>query len=126
MVQGNGRAADMRPDPTPFEDLVPPDMVAFALAEVEARSAKLDRMCARRHGLNVTVSHPDGLVWLTLGDDGRLVALFIDDAVPRIMTHLDLEDALNELVRAGNEALADLVDAEGASGIDAREMVVEP
>ena len=113
------RAADR----TPFEDLDPPDMVAFALAEFEALSAKLEQMCSRRHGLNVTVSHRDGQIWLTLGDDGRLLALFIADSVPRTMTHLELEAALNELIRAGNEAIANLLYAGVTdSEIDAHDM----
>ena len=47
---------------------------------------------------------PDGLLRFTLGDDGRLVTLFIDDAVRTSLTTWVL-DHLDDLFSAGNEAM---------------------
>ena len=41
---------------------------------------QLDDMIATLTGLRIEVEDPDGLVRFTLGDDGRLLSLFIDDA----------------------------------------------
>jgi hypothetical protein len=45
------------------------------------------------------------LVRFTLGDDGRLMTLFIDDAVRTSLTNLGLEKKLNDLFSTGNEAM---------------------
>ena len=41
----------------------------------------------------------------TLGDDGRLLSFYIDDAVRTRLTNLGLEKKLNDLLSAGNEAM---------------------
>ncbi|MBV8347038.1 MAG: hypothetical protein JOZ49_05725 [Mycolicibacterium sp.] len=83
-------------------------------------------LCSLRPLIHVgadTHQRDSAQIWLTLGDDGRLLALFIADSVPRTMTHLELEAALNELIRAGNEAIANLLYAGVTdSEIDAHDM----
>jgi hypothetical protein len=44
-------------------------------------------------------------VGFTLGDDGRLLTLFIDDAVRTSVTNLGLEKKLNDLFSVGNDAM---------------------
>jgi hypothetical protein len=41
----------------------------------------------------------------TLGEDGRLLTLYIDDAVAMSLTRLALEKKLNDMFAAGNEAM---------------------
>jgi hypothetical protein len=60
----------------------------YCEAEVAATLGRLDAMIAR---LSVLRTEPDGFVWFTLGDDGRLMTLFIDDAVRTSLTNLGLE-----------------------------------
>ena len=73
--------------------------------EVAATLGRLDDMIARLAALRTEVDDPDGLVRFTLGDDGRLLTLYIDDAVPLPLTELDLEHKLNDMISAGNEAM---------------------
>jgi hypothetical protein len=42
---------------------------------------------------------------LTLGQDGRLLSLFIHDAATTSLTNLALEQKLNSLFEAGNDAM---------------------
>jgi hypothetical protein len=90
---------------TDFEDLGDAEKVKFAEAELAATLTRLDDMIARLTGLRTDVDDPDGLVRFTLGDDGRLMSLFIDDAVRTRLTNLGLEKKLNDLLSAGNEAM---------------------
>jgi hypothetical protein len=90
---------------TDFEDLGDAEKVKFAEAELAATLTRLDDMIARLTGLRTEVDDPDGLVRFTLGDDGRLMSLFIDDAVRTRLTNLGLEKKLNDLLSAGNEAM---------------------
>jgi hypothetical protein len=90
---------------TDFEDLGDAEKVKFAEAELAATLTRLDDMIARLTGLRTEVDDPDGLVRFTLGDDGRLMSLFIDDAVRTRLTNLSLEKKLNDLLSAGNEAM---------------------
>ena len=55
--------------------------------------------------LRTEIEDPHGFVRLTLGDDGRLLTLFIDDAMRASLTNLALEKKLNALFEAGNEAM---------------------
>ena len=90
---------------TEFEDLGDAEKVKFSEAEITATLSKLDDMIARLTGLRTEVDDPDGLVRFTLGDDGRLLTLFIDDAVRTSLNNLGLEKKLNDLFSAGNEAM---------------------
>ena len=90
---------------TEFEDLGDAEKVRFVEAELAATLNRLDDMVARLTALRTQVDDPDGLVRFTLGDDGRLLSLFIDDAVRTSLTNLGLERKLNDLFSAGNEAM---------------------
>jgi hypothetical protein len=74
-------------------------------AELSATLTRLEDVIAGLTGLRAEVDDPDGLVRFTLGDDGRLMSLFIDDAVRTRLTNLGLEKKLNDLLSAGNEAM---------------------
>jgi hypothetical protein len=88
-----------------FDELGDAEKVKYSEAEVAATLGRLDDMIARLAALRTEVDDPDGLVRFTLGDDGRLMTLFIDDAVRTSLTNLGLEKKLNDLLSAGNEAM---------------------
>jgi hypothetical protein len=90
---------------TDFEDLGDAEKVKFVEAELTSTLNKLDDMIARLTGLRTEIEDPDGLVRFTLGDDGRLLTLFIDDAVRTRLNNLGLEKKLNDLFSAGNDAM---------------------
>jgi hypothetical protein len=75
---------------TEFDDLRDEEKVKFVEAELAATLNKLDDMIARLTGLRTEVKDPDKLVRFTLGDDGRLRSLFIDDAVRTRLNNLGL------------------------------------
>jgi hypothetical protein len=88
-----------------FDDLGDAEKVKYSEAEIAATLGKLDDMIARLTALRTEVEDPDGLVRFTLGDDGRLLTLFIDDAVRTSVTNLGLEKKLNDLFSVGNDAM---------------------
>jgi hypothetical protein len=88
-----------------FDELDDADKVKFSEAEVSATLASLDDVIARMSALRTEVEDADGLMRLTLGDDGRLLNLFIDDAVRGSLANLALEKKINSLFEAGNEAM---------------------
>ena len=90
---------------TDFEDLGDAEKVKFVEAELTSTLNRLDDMIAKLTGLRTEIEDPDGLVRFTLGDDGRLLTLFIDDAVRTRLNNLGLEKKLNDLLSAGNEAM---------------------
>jgi hypothetical protein len=90
---------------TDFEDLGDAEKVKFVEAELTSALNRLDDMIAKLTALRTEIEDPDGLVRFTLGDDGRLLTLFIDDAVRTQLNNLDLEKKLNDLLSAGNEAM---------------------
>jgi hypothetical protein len=92
-------------DSSGFDDLGPEEKVKFSEAEIAATLARLDEAIARMAALRTEVEDPDGLIRFTLGDDGRLLTLFIDDNIGQRLTNLDLEDKLNRLLDAGNQAM---------------------
>jgi hypothetical protein len=92
-------------DASGFDDLGPEEKVKFSEAEIAATLAKLDDAIARMAALRTDVDDPDGLIRFTLGDDGRLLTLFIQDNVGQLLTNIDLEDRLNGLLDAGNQAM---------------------
>jgi hypothetical protein len=92
-------------DASGFDDLGPEEKVKFSEAEIAATLAKLDDAIARMAALRTDVEDPDGLIRFTLGDDGRLLTLFIDDNVGQLLTNLALEEKLNRLLDAGNQAM---------------------
>jgi hypothetical protein len=90
---------------TDFENLGDAEKVKFVEAELTATLNRLDDMIAKLTGLRTEIEDPDGLVRFTLGDDGQLLTLFIDDAVRTSLNNLGLEKKLNDLFSAGNEAM---------------------
>ncbi len=88
-----------------FDDLGDAEKVKYCQTEIAATVGRLDDMIARLASLRTDVDDPDGLVRFTLGDDGRLLRLFIDDFVAASLTRLGLEKKLNDLFSAGNEAM---------------------
>jgi hypothetical protein len=88
-----------------FDDLGDEEKVKFSEDETAATLDKLDSMIAALTSLRTDVEDPDGLVRFTLGDDGRLLTLFIDDAVRTSLTYLALEQKLNELFEVGNRSM---------------------
>jgi hypothetical protein len=92
-------------DASGFDDLGPAEKVKFSEAEIASTLAKLDDAIARMAALRTDVEDPDGLIRFTLGDDGRLLTLFIQDNVGQLLSNLDLEERLNRLFDAGNEAM---------------------
>jgi hypothetical protein len=88
-----------------FDDLGDAEKVKFCETEVAVTIDRLNDMIARLAALRTEVDDPDGLVQFTLGDDGRLLTLSIDDFVAQSLTRMGLEKKLNELFSAGNEAM---------------------
>ena len=91
--------------PSAFDDLGDAEKVKYCEAEIASTLQRLDDMIARLTALRTEVEDPEGLVRFTLGDDGRLLSLFIDDAVRTRLTNLSLEQKLNDLFEAGNSAM---------------------
>jgi hypothetical protein len=92
-------------DPSRFDDLGDAEKVEYCENEVAATLGKLDQLIAQLSALRTEVEDPDGLVRFSLGDDGRLLSLFIDDAVGTSLTNLVLESRINALLASGNEAV---------------------
>jgi hypothetical protein len=88
-----------------FDDLGDAEKVKFSETEVAATLAQLDDALARLAALRTEVEDPEGLIRFTLGPDGRLLTLFIHDAAPTRLTNLALEQKLNGLFEAANEAV---------------------
>ena len=88
-----------------FDDLGDAEKVKFVETELPVALAKIDDALARLAALRTEVEDPDGFVRFTLGEDGRLLNLFIHDAAQTSLTHLALEQKLNTLFDAGNEAM---------------------
>ena len=86
----------------PFDDLGDADKVKYSQAELAATFAELDAKLARLVALRTEAEDPDGLIRFTLGPDGRLLTLFIDDADRRKLTILSLELKLNAMFEAAN------------------------
>ena len=62
------------------------EKVKFSEAEIASTLAKLDDAIARMAALRTEVEDPEGLIRFTLGDDGRLLTLFIQDNVGQLLT----------------------------------------
>jgi hypothetical protein len=88
-----------------FDELGDAEKVKYCETEVAATLGRLDDMIARLAALRTEVDDPDGLVRFTLSDDGRLLTLYIDDAVASSLTRLALENKLNDTIAAGNEVM---------------------
>ena len=76
---------DPETDGCAFDDLDDAEKVEFCEAEIASALAKLDDAIARMAALRTEVEDPDGFVRFTLGEDGRLLSLFIHDAATDIV-----------------------------------------
>jgi hypothetical protein len=85
-----------------FGDLDDAAKVRYSQAELAATFAELSAVLDRLAALRTNAADPDGDVRLTLGQDGRLLSLFIDESVPGRLTHLALEEKINELLAEAN------------------------
>lgn len=92
-------------DSSAFDDLGDAEKVKFCEAEIASALAKLDDAIGRMASLRTEVEDPDGFVRFTLGEDGRLLSLFIHDAARTSLTNLAMEQKLNSLLGSGNEAV---------------------
>jgi hypothetical protein len=90
---------------TEFDDLGDAEKVKYCETEIAATVGRLDDMIAGLAALRTEIDDPGGLVRLTLGNDGRLLTLHIDDFVARSLTRLGLETKLNDMFSAGNAAM---------------------
>jgi hypothetical protein len=88
-----------------FDDLGDTEKIKHVETELPAALAKIDDALARLAALRTEVEDPDGFARFTLGDDGRLLTLFIHEAARTSLTHLTMEQRLNALFNAGNEAM---------------------
>jgi hypothetical protein len=87
---------------TGFDDLDDAAKVSYSQAELAATFAELTAALDRLAALRTNAADPDGDVRLTLGPDGRLLSLFIDESAPARLTHLALEEKINNLLAEAN------------------------
>jgi hypothetical protein len=86
----------------PFDDLGDADKVKYSQTELAATFTELDAKLARLVALRTEAEDSDGLIRFTLGPDGRLLTLFIDEAARSKLTNLALEQKLNAMFEAAN------------------------
>jgi len=87
---------------TGFDDLDAAAKVRYSQAELAATFAELSAVLDRLDALRTNASDRDGIVQFTLGPDGRLLSLFIEKSAPGRLTHLALEEKINELLAEAN------------------------
>jgi hypothetical protein len=87
---------------TGFDDLDDAAKVQYSQSELAATFAELSAVLDRLAALRTNAADPDGDVRFTLGQDGRLLSLFIDESVPGRLTHLALEEKVNDLLAEAN------------------------
>ena len=99
------RSRELAEQAAGFADLDDAQKVAFSQSELGACAALLDDLLTRFAALRTEVADPDGLVRMTLGNDGRLLELFIDERIGERMDNLGLERLISGLLAAGNAAV---------------------
>ncbi len=107
-----------RADATTFEDLSDEEKVTFSQTELGAASAMLDELLRRHDALRTHVEDPDGLVRFTLGNDGRLLELFVHEAIGQQLDNLGFENLFNALLEAGNAGVRESLKDFGEHGLD--------
>jgi len=90
-----------RPDKA-FAALPDADKVRYSQSELAATFAELTAVLDGLAALRTDAVHPDGDIAFTLGSDGRLTTLFIDESVRGRLTHLQLEARINTLLAEAN------------------------
>lgn len=107
-----------RADASTFESLGEAEKVTFSQTELGAASAMLEELLRRHDSLRTTVEDPGGLVRFTLGNDGRLLELFVDEAIGQQLDNLGFETLVNSLLEAGNRAVQTSLDEFREHGLD--------
>jgi hypothetical protein len=87
---------------TNFEDLDDAAKVKFSQAELAATYDELTAVLDRLAALRTDAEDPDGDVRFQLGPDGRLLSMFIHESVSGRLTHLGLEEKINDLLARAN------------------------
>lgn len=112
------RWPSLRADAAAFDGLGDAEKVKFSQTELGAASAMLEELLRRHDALRTTVEDPGGLVRFTLGNDGRLLELFVHDAVGQQLDNLGFEALFNSLLQAGNQAVQASLDDLREHGLD--------
>ncbi len=92
---------------TDFDALDDAAKVKYSQAELAATYDELTTILDRLAALRTEAMDPAGDIRVQLGPDGRLLSLFIDDSVPGRLTHLGLEEKLNDLLARANAVAQD-------------------
>jgi hypothetical protein len=87
---------------TGFDELDDAAKVSYCQAELAATFSELTAVLDRLAALRTEAADRDGVVRLTLGPDGRLLSLFLDESVPARLTNLALEEKINDLLAEAN------------------------
>jgi hypothetical protein len=87
---------------TGFDELDDAGKVKYSQAELAATYDELTAILDRLAALRTDAMDPDGDIRLQLGPDGRLLSLSIHESVPGRLTHLGLEEKLNDLLARAN------------------------
>ncbi len=87
---------------TEFHNLDDAAKVRYSQSELAATFAELSAVLDRLAALRTNVADPDSDVRFTLGPDSRLLSLFIGESVPGRLTHLALEQKINDLLAEAN------------------------
>ncbi|MGH3676756.1 MAG: hypothetical protein ACRDU5_13660 [Mycobacterium sp.] len=87
---------------TSFDDLDNAAKVKYSQTELAATYDELTAVLDRLAALRTDAEDPDGDVRFQLGPDGRLLSMFIDESVPGRLTHLGLEEKINDLLARAN------------------------
>jgi hypothetical protein len=85
-----------------FDNLDDAAKVSYSQAELAATYSELTAVLDQLAALRTNAADPDGDVRFTLGPDGRLLSLFIDESAPARLTHLALEEKINDLLAEAN------------------------
>lgn len=85
-----------------FDDLGDAAKVSYSQAELAATFTQLSSVLDRLAALRTNAADPHGDVRFTLGPDGRLLSLFIAESVRERLTHLALEEKINNLLAEAN------------------------
>jgi hypothetical protein len=87
---------------TGFDELDDAAKVKYSQAELAATYDELTSILDRLAALRTDALDPDGDIRIQLGPDGRLLSLSIHESVPGRLTHLGLEEKLNNLLARAN------------------------
>ncbi|MCG5433041.1 DUF2710 domain-containing protein [Mycobacterium sp. MYCO198283] len=88
---------------TAFDELDDADKVRYSQAELAQTHARLNELLDRLARLRTEAVDPDGDVELTLGSDGRLIALSLHPSVTSRLTNEGLENKIARLLADANE-----------------------